>query len=114
MVNTCYAGGPDGRRQQIRGRAELVDTETQAKLTVIFFNQRAPYWVVALDGTEGSDPYEWSVVSVPGSRTIWILSRTPEITDQQRQEINTHLLERGFPIDTLIDTPQSQSQNNER
>ena len=106
VVNSCSAGGADGRAQQIRGRAELVDTETQAKLAVVFFNQRAPYWVVALDGSEGSEPYQWAVVSVPGSQTIWILSRTPRISDAQRQEINAYLQNRSFPIERLIDTPQ--------
>lgn len=106
VVNSCRAGGADGRSQRIQGRAELVDTETQAKLAVVFFNQRAPYWVVALDGSEGSAPYEWAVVSVPGSQTMWILSRTPQISDVQRQEIDAHLQSRSFPIERLIDTPQ--------
>ena len=106
VVNSCSAGGPDGRVQQIRGRAELVDTDTQAKLEVVFFNQRSPYWVVALDGREGTEPYQWAVVSVPGSQTIWILSRTPEISEAERQEINNYLESRSFPIERLIDTTQ--------
>ena len=106
VVNSCSAGGPDGRVQQIPGHAEIVDTDTQAKLEVVFFNQRAPYWVVALDGREGTEPYQFAVVSVPGSQTIWILSRTPEITDAERQEINEHLESRSFPIERLIDTTQ--------
>ena len=106
VVNGCNAGSPTGRPQRIQGRAELVDEETQAKLAVIFFGQRAPYWVVALDGTEGTAPYQWAVVSVPGGRTMWILSRTPEMSAEHRNAINAHLLERGFPIDRLIDTPQ--------
>ena len=107
VVNTCYVGGPEGRPQRIQGRAELVDLDTQAKLSVIFFGQRAPYWVVALDGTEADEPYQWAVVSVPGGQTMWILSRTPTITDAIRSEINLHLQERGFAIDRLIDTPQT-------
>ena len=106
VLNSCRAGSADGRLQEIRGRAELVDTDTQAKLAVVFFNQRSPYWVVALDGDEGDAPYRWAVVSVPGSQTIWILARTPQITDAARQEINDHLESRGFPIERLINTPQ--------
>ena len=106
VTNRCYVGSLDGRPQQIQGRAELVDTETQAKLNVIFFNRASPYWVVALDGTEGSDPYRWSVVSGPNSQSIWILSRTPELDDTKRSEIDTYLTLRGFDVDRLIDTPQ--------
>jgi apolipoprotein D and lipocalin family protein len=107
VVNRCAAGGPNGRPQRIQGKAELVDTETQAKLTVSFFGQRAPYWVVALDGANTGEPYRWAVVSVPGKRTMWILSRTSIITDGLRSEIEAHLETRGFPIESLIDTPQA-------
>ena len=107
VVNTCTVGGPSGNAQQIQGRAELVDLETQAKLKVIFFGQAAPYWVVALDGSEGDEPYQWSIVSVPGSQVIWILSRTKEMPAEQRAAIEEHLHERGFPVDTLLDTPQT-------
>ncbi|MEE2789919.1 MAG: lipocalin family protein [Myxococcota bacterium] len=106
VVNSCFVGSTSGRVQQVQGRAELVDTETQAKLQVIFFGQGAPYWVVALDGADSAEPYEWAVVSVPGGRTMWILSRTPTMDLERRNTINRHLADRGFPIDTLLDTPQ--------
>ena len=106
VTNRCNAGSPTGRLQEIQGRAELVDLETQAKLNVIFFNRASPYWVVALDGTEGSDPYQWAVVSIPNRQNIWILSRTPQLSAEQRAELNAHLAERGFDIERLIDTPQ--------
>jgi len=108
VVNTCSVGSTSGNKQQIQGRAELVDLETQAKLKVIFFGQAAPYWVVALDGTEGSDPYQWVVVSVPGKSVIWILSRTKQLLAEEREAIESHLIERGFPVDTLIDTPHAE------
>ena len=104
VVNRCSVGGPDGRVQEIQGRAELVDTDTQAKLNVVFFGQAAPYWVVALDGEDGDQPYRWAVVSGPGNRSMWILSRTNQLTEQERGEINAHLTARGFPIDDFIDT----------
>ncbi len=107
VVNSCTVGGPSGNAQKIQGRAELVDLETQAKLKVIFFGQAAPYWVVALDGSDSDEPYQWAVVSVPGKQVIWLLSRTPEMPAEQRAAIEEHLIERGFPVDTLLDTPQS-------
>lgn len=105
VVNSCRIGSTSGNLQQIAGRAELVDLETQAKLNVIFYGQVAPYWVVALDGAEGEEPYQWAVVSVPGGQVMWLLSRTKQMTDVLRQSIESHLIERGFPVDTLIDTP---------
>ena len=106
VTNTCYSGSLSGNAQKISGKAEVDDTETQAKLLVFFFNQGSPYWVVALDGTEGTAPYDWAVVSVPGGKTMWLLSRTPQMDPALRESIEAHLEERGFPVDTLIDTPQ--------
>ena len=108
VTNRCKAGSFSARIQEIQGKAEIADADTQAKLTVTFFNQGAPYWVVELDGSEGDEPYQWAVVSVPNKQTMWILSRTIELSEQQRSEIEMKLLARGFPIDRLIDTPQIQ------
>ena len=107
VVNSCRIGSTSGNLQQIAGRAELVDLETQAKLNVIFFGQISPYWVVALDGTEGDEPYQWAVVSVPGKQSMWLLSRTRAMDPELRATIEDHLIERGFPVDTLIDTPHA-------
>ena len=106
VTNTCNTLSATGFLQQIEGRAELDDLETQAKLLVFFFSQGSPYWVVALDGREGPEQYQWAVVSVPGSQTMWLLSRTPQMEPGLRESIEAHLEERGFPVDTLMDTPQ--------
>ena len=106
VTNTCYIGGLDGFPQGVQGRAELVDLDTQAKLNVIFFGQSAPYWVVALDGTPGEEPYDWAVVSVPGGQTMWLLSRTRQMSDNKRMAIEEHLEARGFPIETFVNTLQ--------
>ena len=108
VLNACRVGSTMGNWQQIAGKAELVDTTTQAKLNVIFFGQAAPYWVVALDGREGDEPYDWAVVSVPGKQVIWLLSRTNTMAPEDRAEIEAHLVARGFPVDTLIDTPHAE------
>ncbi|MEC8022924.1 MAG: lipocalin family protein [Myxococcota bacterium] len=108
VTNTCYIGGLEGFPQGVQGRAELVDLDTQAKLNVIFFGQSAPYWVVALDGNQGDEPYDWAVVSVPGSQTMWLLSRTPQMSDDKRMAIEEHLEQRGFPVETLVDTLQGE------
>ena len=104
VTNRCASRGNSGRQQEIQGRAELVDTETQAKLAVSFFGQSAPYWVVALDGTEGDEPYQWAVVSGPGSQFMWILSRTTSLGTAEMAQLYAYLTERGFPVDSLVET----------
>lgn len=108
VLNSCAVGDVDGRLQEIRGRAEVFDQESQAKLLVFFFDQGSPYWVVELDGSESNEPYQWAVVSVPDKQTMWILSRTPQMDENLKSAIKNRLLERGFPIDRFIDTPQPQ------
>ncbi len=105
VTNSCYNGSLTGSLQKINGLAELDDTETQAKLLVSFFGQSSPYWVVALDGSGEGDQYAWAVVSVPFGQTMWLLSRTKQMDPIQRDAIEAHLIARGFPVDTLIDTP---------
>ena len=104
VVNMCTIGGVNGTPQELQGRAEVVDQRTQAKLAVTFFGQTAPYWVVALDGTQESAPYQWAVVSVPGNEVMWLLARESSMPPELREEIENHLASRGFPVDTLIDT----------
>ena len=106
LVNRCQVGGASGRVQEVSGRANVVDADTQATLNVTIFGQAAPYWVVALDGTRGEDPYQWAVASVPGGRAIWVLSRTPELTTMQRDMIFEHLADRDFAVENLIETRQ--------
>ena len=106
VVNQCSVGSLEGRSQEIMGRAEVFDQDTQAKLEVFFFDQGSPYWVVELDGSEGDLPYQWAVVSVPNKQTIWILSRTPQMSPDIRQAIEQSLIDRAFPTELLKNTPQ--------
>lgn len=58
----------------------MADDNTGAKLQVSFpvtFGVPAPYWIVRL----GKD-YEYSVVSQPDYRYLWILSRTPTMSPE--------------------------------
>ena len=84
--------------QEVSGRAKVVDADTQAKLTVTIFGQAAPYWVVALEGTVGEDPYQWAVASVLGGHVIWVLSRTPRLTMKQRDIIFDCLINSDFAV----------------
>ena len=111
VVNRCTVRNGGARQQEVRGRAEVVDEDTQAKLTVSFFGQTGPYWVVALDGTDTDVAYQWAVVSGPGSQFMWVLSRQPSMDAVAKDQLYDYLEERGFPVDRLIETEQSSVQN---
>ncbi len=106
VTNQCNQGSLDGRLQQVEGFAEVVDGTTNAKLEVTFFGFSAPYWVIALDGRDGSEPYGWAVVSGPSDESLWLLSRSPQLEPETRAEIEAHLEERGIDIGRWLDTEQ--------
>ncbi len=111
VTNQCNRGSLEGTVQTIDGYAEVVDETTNAKLEVTFFGFGAPYWVIALDGADSDEPYQWAVVSGPSDSSMWILSRTAQLTDEARMAIETHLQERGYDTSRLIDTAQASAQD---
>ena len=72
VLNECYEGSFSGRLRSAKGKAWVVDKETNAKLKVSFFWLFAgDYWIIDLD-----DEYSYVVVGHPKRKYLWILSRT--------------------------------------
>ena len=81
VVNTCRKGATDGKAKVAKGRARVADETTNAKLEVSFFGPFwGDYWILYL-----AEDYSLSLVGEPSGRYLWILSRTPEISPEQRQ-----------------------------
>jgi len=81
VVNRCRKG--NGRFEEARGVARIVDTNTNAKLKVSFFGPfYGDYWVV-----DHADDYSWSIVGEPSGRYLWILSREPNPGDKQVRDL---------------------------
>jgi len=92
VVNECRIGDPSGRLNRIEGTARVVDTETNAKLTVSFsLFARGDYWIIDLD-----EDYRWAVVGDPLRSTLFILSRTPTLDDEVYDGILGRLLEKCY------------------
>ena len=72
VVNRCNRDSLDGRETIARGRARVIDRETNAKLEVTFFWPFwGDYWIIDLD-----PEYRYAVVGHPNRKYLWILSRT--------------------------------------
>jgi len=101
VENSCIK--QDGSRKQSKGWAKIEDKRTNAKLKVTFFWPFfGNYWVLEL----GSQ-YEYSVVGEPGRKYLWILSRTPQMSDEQYREITSRLAAKGYDSAKLVRVPQS-------
>ena len=103
VVNRCHKGSLEGPLKESKGKAEVVDTATNAKLKVWFFWPfKGDYWIIDLD----SD-YQWAVVGEPSRKYLWILSRTPTMDEAVYQGILERLLPKGYDADKLRKTNQS-------
>lgn len=103
VVNTCVK--PDGTPKSVRGRAEVVDPGSRAKLRVSFVPSWlrwmgvgwGDYWVVAL-----ADDYGWAIVSEPGRRYLWLLARQAPMKPEDEARALKALRELGFEEAKLI------------
>ncbi|NBY20651.1 hypothetical protein EBQ74_10530 [bacterium] len=102
VVNECRSETFDGKLRIAKGKAWVIDKVSNAKLKVQFFWPfKGDYWIIDL----GKD-YEFSVVSEPKRKFLWILSRTPHMQLKTYDEILEKLKFLGFDIAQLLKTPQ--------
>ncbi len=104
VLNECRKDSLGGKYKSITGKAWVVEKATNAKLKVRFFWPfSGDYWVIELDSTG----YQYAVVGHPNRKYLWILSRTPQMSDSLYNELlgrlqNVH----GYDISKLKRTPQ--------
>ena len=102
VVNTCHLDAIDEPLKVANGRAQVVDTTTNAKLRVSFFGPFwGDYWIIDL-----RQDYEYAVVGHPGRDYLWILSRTPHMDEGVYEAILKRLVAMDYQVDRLVRTPQ--------
>ena len=85
-----------GEEKVAHGRAHT--TATTGKFRVSFFLFfYSDYNVLAVGPN-----YEWAVIGSRSPKYLWILARTPEISEQTRNEILQFIARRGYPTSQLI------------
>ena len=90
-------GKPDGPLKEAKGKAEIVDPATHAKLKVWFFWPfKGNYWIIDLD-----ENYQWVVVGEPSRNYLWILSRTPAMNPDLYHPIAQKLPRKGYDPEKL-------------
>lgn len=100
VVNACRKS--NGSTKDVRGTAKAVDA-SNARLKVTFFWPfYGDYWIIALD-----PDYSWAVVGEPGRKYLWILSRTPQMTEADYLKALDEVRRTSYDPARLIKTPQS-------
>lgn len=86
------------RWQESVGKAYFTGKPQRASLKVSFFGPfYAGYNVIALD-----DDYRHALVCGPNRSYLWILSRTPQVDKQVKEDLVHKARENGFAVNKLI------------
>jgi apolipoprotein D and lipocalin family protein len=92
----------DGKMKQAKGKAKVVDKNSNAKLKVTFFWPfYGDYWIIKLGNN-----YDYAVVGTPNRKYLWILSRTPQMDDELYSQLIEYAKSKGFDVNKLIKTLQ--------
>lgn len=95
-VAVVNSGIKNGKPKESKGKAKL--TDDSRVLRVSFFGPfYGDYRILLLD--EG---YQWVLVGGSSDEFLWILSRTPQLTDEVRKTILSESARRGYDISKLI------------
>lgn len=82
VYNSCNDKTTEGSIRSIEGTAVSDDPVSNSKFTVDFnLSYKGKYWIIGLD-----PQYRYAVVSDPSMYTLYILSKTPVLSDELYQE----------------------------
>lgn len=110
VVNTSYVKVPAGGKKQVFGYAKVTGHVKNSKLAVSFLPRflkfldplfSVQYWILKLE----SD-YSIALVGEPNRKHLWVLSRSPEISEAQYKEYASVAEAMGFDVSKLHKTLQ--------
>ena len=97
ILNECRKRG---KVKKAKGKAKVVDKISGAKLKVTFFWPfYGDYWIINLGKN-----YDYAVVGTPNRKSLWILSRTPQMDDKLFSQLIESVKSKGFAVNNLIKT----------
>jgi apolipoprotein D and lipocalin family protein len=89
---------------EAQGKATVVEGSNNARLKVSFFWPfRSDYWVIGIDAE-----YRWAVVGNPNRKYLWVLSRTPQLSQEMLHAALETASAQGFDLSQLRYTKQGE------
>ena len=103
VKNSCREATVDGPLKVLNGKAKPAGDSKGAKLKVSFFGPAlmTNYWVL-----DRGDDYDWAIVGEGSGRYLWILTREPRPSVEQRIELIARAKSLGYDTDMLRYTEQ--------
>lgn len=102
ITYTFRKGSPDGKEKVMHPRAKVYNKETNAEWRVQFL---WPFWAAYLV-IDLADDYRYTVIGVPNRKWLWIMSRTPHISQNDYSGIITRLDKAGYNTNKIKKMPQ--------
>jgi len=103
---------PDGSQRGIRGYARVLNPPENTKLTVRFKTWFGPLIPVPKDGNywilHVGEDYEEAIVGTPNRKYLWLLARTPTISEARQAALVARANQLGFDTARLITVPHPQ------
>ena len=95
-IDVRNTGIKNGKSKKAKGKAKL--TDTPALLRVSFFGPfYADYRVMLLDAD-----YQYALIGSGSNKYLWILSRTPHLSEEVKTQILSEAQRRGYDTNNLI------------
>jgi apolipoprotein D and lipocalin family protein len=105
VIETTYTfrkGAFDGPEQRMTPKGWVHNAETNAEWRMQFlWPFKAAYLIVYLD-----EAYQRTIIGVPNRRYVWILSRTPEVSEVEYQALLDRVARLGYDRGKVQRVPQ--------
>jgi apolipoprotein D and lipocalin family protein len=106
VINTCRSTDRPGSPRSARAVASVIEGSNGAKIAVNFAPIPLPkgqgnYWVLHLE-----PDYSLALVGSPSGEYLWLLSRTPFISLEQKARVMATAVAQGFDVSMLVNTQQ--------
>ena len=102
---TFNKGGLDGKPKEYTPVGFVTDTETNALWGMRFvWPIKADYRVIYLD-----DDYQQTIIGRQKRDYVWIMARSPDISEDDYQELVSFIAERGYDTSGLRRVPHAET-----
>jgi apolipoprotein D and lipocalin family protein len=99
---TFRKGSPDGKKKVMRPKGKIYDTQTNAEWRMrVFWPFWAKYLIIDL-----AEDYRYTVIGVPNRKWLWIMSRTPQMSDEDYATVLAGLKAQDYDISKIKKIPQ--------
>ena len=103
VLNQGYKGTLDGKRSKVKGWAKIPDPNEPGRLKVYFFWPfGGEYLVLDLD----EENYSYVLVGSSSPNYLWIMSRTPQMSEETYNYLVGKAKELGYNLEKLEKVPQ--------